>query len=426
VLALVGLWTARKQLAWRPVLVLTVIALVLTLGMTLKWDNESIRLAAIRPLNEVLWRIGHGLKPGFFVTAQPPPPFDTAIPLPGLLATMVVPFLERARVFARFALVGAVGVYLLAALGLTLVRPKWARLALISLLMVEVLPRPLERLPFPPQPHPAFEWLKGQSLPGQSIVDVVAAHPYTPVLLNEGQTVLATLYHGKPTVSGASSPWPADNMFLFQWLATHQHAFWSPDLAPILRFFSVRYVLLHLAGEYGQGLLDDAKTNPELDLVECFPAVPGPWNYPICVLEVLPPANPNLNLVPNEGWSGQEDWGMWAEGLESDAFWVATAKRDHRLHIEAFPICVDAPNRRTDVEVNGTVIATHEWVGCDPWSADLVVPASVVRLGQNTLVVRSSHAARPSELNPGQSDDTRLLSAGFSQLRIELLPPPEP
>ncbi len=418
-LAIAGAWAALKRKEWRPVLLLTAVTLALTLGLTLKWDNESIHWGLLRPLNQALWGLGHWLKPSFFVSALPPEPFDTAVPLPGMLVAAIVPFLERARVFARYALVGGVGVFLLTALGLTLVRQRWARLALIVLLIIEVVPRPLARLPFPTSPPPAFDWLKQQSIPGGSIADLVAGHPYTPVLLNEGQTVLATRYHGKPTVAGASSIWPADTSFLYQWLATHEHAFWSPDTVPILRFFAVRYILLHMIGEQEQGILEEAKSNQDLRLVKCFPGVPGPWNYPICVFEVLPPANPNLNLVLGDGWSGAEGWGVWAEGIESQALWVATAKGDYRLQIEAFPICLDAPGRFTSIEVNDVQVGTHEWDGCDPWSAELTVPADVVKRGRNDLVVRSSHAARPSELQPGQSDDTRFLSAGFSKLRIE-------
>ncbi len=421
VLAVVGFGVGLRQKKWRPVLFLAIAGLVLSLGMTLKWNNESLQWDGLRPLNAILWQVNQALKPAFFPEAQPPAPFDAAVPLPGMLFAAIVPFVERARVFARFAFTASFGVFLLAALGLTSFRNRWLRLGLAALVLVEVIPAPLQPAPFPPEPHPVFVWLTQQSMPQESIADLVAGHPFTPVLLNEGDAVWATRVHGKPTVAGASSIWPAHTMFLFQWLATHEHAFWSPDLAPLLRFFRTRYILLHMRGEWEQGILAEAEQNQEIKLIKCFdpPQDHGPWSYPICVLEVLPPANPNLNLVPKEGWSGAEAWGVWAEGTTAKAYWVATAERAHTLQVEAFPMCVDGQPQTMQLEVNGQMVASHPWTGCETWKQDVVIPASLVHLGANELVIKSDYAASPNDVTKGQNPDTRQLSAGFTKLRVD-------
>lgn len=421
VLAVIGFIAAIRQKKWWPVLFLAVAGVVLSLGLTLKWDNVSVQWRALAPVNTILWQINHWLKPDFFPAGGPPAPFDAAVPLPGMVAAAIVPFLERARVFARFAFTASAGVFLLAGLGLTVFRRRWLRYGLAALLLFEVIPAPLQPAPFPPQPHPAFVWLAQQSMPGESIADMVAGHPSTPVLLNEGEAVWATRVHGKPTVAGASSIWPAHTMFLFQWLATHEHSFWSPDLAPILRFFRIRYVLLHMRGEWEQGILAEARQNKEFKLVNCFdpPQDNGPWSYPICVLEVLPPANTNFNLVPEQGWSGAESWGQWAEGTTAKAFWVATAASDHRLQIEAFPMCVDGRSQSIRLEVNGESVGTHQWSDCQPWAQDIVIPASLVHLGANELTIVSDYAASPNDVTQGQNPDTRQLSAGYSKLRVD-------
>lgn len=417
-LAVGGAWVARRQRAWWPVLALTVTGVVLALGLTLKWDDASVQWQIMRPVNALVWQVGHLLKPGSFATATPPAPFDTAIPLPGTLWVMLLPFAERARVFARYALAGGVGVFLLTGLGLSRVRRPWLRGTLALLILLEVLPAPLTREPFPPETHPAYAWLASQTMPGSSIADIAAAHPYTPVLLNEGQTVWATRGHGKPTLAGASSTWPAHTMWLFQWLATHEHAFWNADLVPILRFYDVRYVFLHLRGELEQGLLAEAQQNPELNLVNCFPApaTTTPWPYPICVLEVLPARHPNVNLVLEDGWSGQEAWGVWAEGTSSRAMWVAPEKRDYRLSIEGFPLCQPGQNQTLAIEVNGTALGDHTWTHCDPWSTELTIPAALVEVGANTIDLRMAYAAPPAD---AQGGDTRQLSVGFSRLQVE-------
>jgi hypothetical protein len=420
-LAIAGFCAALRRAEWRPVLFLTVIGLLLALGLTLRWDNSSLQWPLLRPINAALWQLGHWLKPSLFKTAQPTVPFDNAVPLPGLLLVAVVPFVERARVFARYMFVGAIGVFLLTALGVTLARWKWVRILLTLLLVLEILPAPLAALPYPPRPHPAFDWLEEQPLSGEGIADIFAAHPYTPVLLNDGETVLATLYHGKGTAAGASSVWPAHTAFLNTWLSSHEHAFWNPDLVPILRFYRIRYVLLHMRGDWEQGLLAEAKQNGEIRFLRCFdpPADPGPWDYPICVLEVLPSAQPDLNLVLEDGWSGKEDWGVWAEGTTSKAYWVATEEGPNTLHVQVFPACRENQYQGVTFEVNGQAVATHRWSDCEPWSAEVTVPASLVRRGRNDLVVRSDYAVRPGDSNSAPGSDTRLLSVGFTRLRVE-------
>jgi hypothetical protein len=420
-LGLVGFWVARKRKEWRPILFVAIVGLVLSLGLTLKWDNESLQVAALRRINTAIWKLGHWLKPDFFAPEQAPVPFASAIPMPGTLFAAVVPFAERGRVFARYALVGSLGLFLLTALALTVIRVTWIRVLLVLVLIGEVLPPPLARLPFPPQPHPAFEWLKQQSLPGESIVDLVAAHPYTPGLFMEGQVVWSTRAHGKATVAGGSSQWPSYTGYLNYWLVTHEHAFWNLDLVPMLRYYHIRYILLHLQGDWEKGILAEAQQNDEIKLVQCFEprSGPGPWAYPICVLEVLPPVHPDLNLILDDGWSGAEKWGVWAEGTTSKAFWAATEPVDHVLHVQAFPLCREDQHQEVSFEVNGENLAVHEWRNCEPWSQDITVPARLIRLGRNDLVVRSRYAARPVEPDGGQSKDTRSLSVGFTKLKVE-------
>jgi hypothetical protein len=176
-----------------------------------------------------------------------------------------------------------------------------------------------------------------------------------------------------------------------------------------------------MRGDWEKGILEEAKQNKEIRALQCFEpaASPGPWNYPICVLEVLPPSQPDLNLVLDDGWSGKEDWGVWAEGTTSRAFWVATEKAPNTLQVQVLPICQPGQYQDVSFEVNGETLATHRWNDCEPWSSALTVPASLIRLGRNDLVVRSEYAVRPIDLGDQQSNDTRSLSVGFTRLRVE-------
>ena len=255
--ALLAVPSACKKPKWRPLLLLAASGAILALGLTVKWDNEVVGWPVLRPLNSALWHVLHVLKPSFFATAQPPAPFDTAVPLPGMVLAGLVPYFERACVFARYALVASVGIFLLAALAVAQLRHLWLRLAIAGVLVFEVLPPPLPVQVFPPPVHPAFTWLQHQSMQGQTIADVRAESPYTLELNIDGETLWATRYHQQATVAGTSSVWPAHTRFLYGWLGGNPHPFGNPQFAQMLRYYRVRYLLLHVHGQDEQQLLQE-------------------------------------------------------------------------------------------------------------------------------------------------------------------------
>ncbi len=110
-----------------------------------------------------------------------------------------------------------------------------------------------------------------------------------------------------------------------EWLATHEHPFWQPDFAQIMRCYRVKYILMEMQGEWEAGLWQEAQASEEIKPLECFPGSSRsttPWNWPICVLEVLPSPSPDFNVLLHDGWSGMEEWGVWAEGTRSDVQFV--------------------------------------------------------------------------------------------------------
>jgi hypothetical protein len=414
-----GKGSGSGEFPMRAGLLLVVVGVILSLGLTLRWDDHQVTWAGLGTLDGWLWQIGHAFKPGFF-DAQPPDLLSHAVPLPGLLLTMIVPFLERARVFARYALLAEMGVALLAAAALGRIRLGWARWLLAGLLVFEVIPPRLNSVPFPTPTHPAFEWLRAHPLNNEAVVDLMAAYPGTLVLANRGESVLATAYHGQPTVAGASSVWPAHTVYLNDWLSSHPHAFARTDFIPLLRFYHVRYILLHMQGPDEPAILAEAKTNPDVREIGCFdpPPGPGPWAHPICILEAAIQAKADTNLMFGEGWSGREDWGLWAEGTTGHAEWAAMTKGDYRLSLSAFPQCVPGKEQDLHVEVNGQEVAAHHWTNCDPWSVDVTIPANLVRVGGNEIVTRAGYAVRPADILNSGSSDTRLLSMGYTRLTV--------
>jgi hypothetical protein len=69
--------------------------------------------------------------------------------------------------------------------------------------------------------------------------------------------------------------------------------------------------------------------------------------------------------------------------------------------------------------VNGVELARHAWTDCDPWAARIDVPASLVRVGWNDLVLRSEYALTPDEATGAPNTESRRLSIGVSKLRVD-------
>jgi hypothetical protein len=418
IVAVVGFVLAFRLRAWRPILISTVVFLVLALGLTLHWNGQPVQWAALRPVNQALWTIGHALKPDFFEGTQPPAEFGDAVPLPGMVLAAIVPYLERGRMMARYALPVSLTIALLASLTLSHIRRRWLQVILGALLIFEFLPPPLDVLPFPPEPHPAFLWLREQDLGDQGIAEVFAGNPSLLVLGIHGESLLAPLLHGQASAAGAAGVVPRHTLFLNDWLMAHQHPFWHADFASILRSYRVKYLLMEMHGPLEEELWKEAQTAEGVKPLRCFSEAPSSeaWDYPICVLEVLPAKFPAFNVLFHEGWSGQEAWGIWAEGAESAAQWIATARAPQRLSVAAFPQCLPDRFQRIELEVNGAVVTSHQWQDCEPWSETLDIPAELVRVGANDLIVRADYAVPP--LGGG---DPRQLSAGFTKLLVEPL-----
>lgn len=411
-LTIAGVILALKRRPWYPILAMTVLFLVVATGLILLWSGRPVTVPALQSLNEWLWRLGHAIKPEFFSAA---PPDGAMVPLPSLLLAIFVPFFERGRLLARYFLPAGLGFFLLATLAISVVRYRWLQVALGILLVFEIMPPQLETVPFPPVGHPAFAWLQSQSLNDQGIVETYAGNPATLVIAIQGDTLLATRYHHQPTAAGSAGVVPRHTAFLANWLAAHQHTFWQPDFAQILRDFKIKYILVQMRGEEEQRLWQEAQVATDVKALNCFPApsLPSPWPWPICIVEVPPAPSPDFNVLWGDGWSGREAWGVWAEGIESQAQWIATARAPQRLSISAFPNCRLDRFQRIELEVNGTLVGTHQWQDCEPWETEIDVPVELVRVGANDLVVRSAYASPPPN-----AADPRQLSVGVTKLLV--------
>jgi hypothetical protein len=323
-----------------------------------------------------------------------------------LILTALVPYWDAARTVNRFALLGGLGLIVLAAQGLQRF-PRVAQYLLAAIWLIEVLPMPTGNYPMPERPHPAYEWLAQQELGDEGIVDLLY-----PTIYIRGETLFATWFHRTPTAAGVGSFWPQHTFFLWQLFVEYPQTLSTPDVYIILEQYDVRYLFLHLKGTNEHDMWDAVSNNPAFRPVDCFapPDEPSPWAYPICVAEVVPSGS-SIQVIRQEGWSGLETWGVWAQADRSQALWLATSQTDHTLSLEAFPLCL--PDRQQDISiaVNGTRLSSYHWQACESWSQEIVVPAAVVTPGWNTLTFDYGYAA-------SSEGDPRPLAVGFTRLEV--------
>ncbi|MCS7285766.1 MAG: hypothetical protein NZ653_01305 [Anaerolineae bacterium] len=416
ILALAGIVVLlrNKTLPGSP-LTLAVVGLILGLGPLLKWDGEVIQASFFRPLNTLIWRLGHVLKPGIFRSSQPDLPFDSGFPLPGFLLTALVPFWEVGRVASRYTFVGGLGVITLAGLALRSF-PKGLRYVIAILWLIETLPYPTSELPLHFNLHPAYVWITGQTLePGEGIADLAF-----PTLTLRPENLWATLLHQKPTASGLGSSLPEHFFALWAHLLQNEDALARPDIGLLLQQYRIRYLLVHFVhGGKEEAMWRLINTNPVFIPIGCFAPVEeiSPWSYKICVAKVKDMEDP-MNLVRLDGWSGKEEWGIWAEGLLSKAQWLAPKREDYVLKLKAFPFCVPEKQQTMAIRINGQEIALHKWEDCKLWEGTILLPRSKIRRGWNELTFEYAYALKPSEIAEMKGGDERALSVGFLEARV--------
>lgn len=287
-LGLVGFALARRERNWWPVCALTFVGMALSLGPYLRWDDQLIQIEhpVVRMLNTAIWTVGHAVKPGLFAETAPPDVYARAIPLPAIVPLMFVPFWEGARISARYALVGGIGLYLLAIWAATRTRRRWLTSVLIVVLAIEWWPAPTYGVPYPLTPHPVFAWVSANTAPDAVVADLFAATGDHVELRIKPQTLTATLFHGRAALSGTSSVLPAHAADWQAWLAAHPTPFADPGFADRLRADHVGVILIHVVNPQSQALADSVAADPAWHFVDCVDPTTelSPWPYPICIV----------------------------------------------------------------------------------------------------------------------------------------------
>ncbi len=419
-LGFLGVLSARASptdRSTRPLIRWVLLGGLLALGPYLKWNGQIVNFSfpPIQMLHMALWKIGHQLKPDLFPTAELPHPAVAGwIPLPAIWLLIFVPFFEGWRVAARCLFVSAIGLFGLAAFAWERL-PRSIRIPVAILWLIETLPAPTGRYPFPFASHPAYEWLAAQTLkPGEGIIELPLP---APSLSADLAILWSPLLHHKPDASISRPFLPRHIVYTVRAMAHYDLR--DARVGFVLQTLRARYVLMHVVGDREKNMWERLSENSVVRPIRCFdpPPMPSPWAYPICVAELRSDLH-RFSLAPISGWSGVEGWGMWAEGTESRSFWIATHQTDHLLRVEAFPYCVPGWRQQLIIFINQRLLSSYEWDRCEARELAIGIPSAFIRRGANELTFKYGYAVRPVEVTSGQNPDSRLLSVGFSRLEI--------
>ncbi len=414
-LALVGTIAISRQgkfHSYSHLVLLSVVGFVLALGPFLRWNGQFVSMCILEPLTSLIWQIGQTLKPQLFDTTLPSE-LRCAVPLPGLLLNATVPFWEGGRVVSRYAMVSALGLVPLAAIGLAMVRPR-IRAFLMILWLLEFLPNPIYGVPLPTQPHPAYVQISQKIQPDESIVEV-SAHG----LRIGGEVLYNSMMTNIPTVSGTGSFYPIHTIPIWQYLINSSS--WAEEgTVDVLRQYGVRFVLVHRLSREEDSMIEMMNRNSKLHFEKCFdqPPQPSPWNFPICVFEIKESNDNSVVLFRSKGWSTEEEWGIWAEGTGSEASFILSRPEDLQIYINAIPFCLQEKNQAITVIINNVQLIKYRWSSCKPISKTIMIPSVILKSGINRIQFVYDYAARPIEITNGQNKDSRLLSVGFAKLEI--------
>lgn len=253
--------------------------------------------------------------------------------------------------------------------------------------------------------------------------------------------------HGKRLLNGNTSRLPAADLDyfrrlpvlstltdieLYQPVSPQQEAADRAAINDLIRFFDIRYIVLHPAIP-GRKPYDDTQIATEAYVQKVFPLELVATEDGIRLFRVRPPATPADNAI-QFGTSQARLAGL--RGLDQDeviadrpANWIVgreatLALRADRpaattLILDLLPFAYPgAPPQQATVWVNGRQL-TETPTLAPSWSRyQWLLPAGITRPGLNRVVVRFSQARAPAEVFPG-NDDRRPLSAAISRAELQ-------
>lgn len=276
ILAAVGVWKRWEPLV-KVMLIVGLVALVLSLGLRLRWDGGPV-LIPVPPAVEKAFTAGMGIlakrlalypAPSYYMLREPGAVY---IPLPALLLRLFVPSFQYVRQWSRFLVLTLLTLAMLAGFGVAVItqhlggRALWVTALLIILSMFDSAILPYRFGLCAVGPQPVDEWLATQLSH-----DPVAEFPYYR-LGGNGPLLYRTVYHGKPIVSGASTFVPLGHREARPVLV----AFPEKETLVLLRRWGVRYIVVSSAA-YGADWppIQEALTaQPDLRYVASFEDVP--------------------------------------------------------------------------------------------------------------------------------------------------------
>ncbi len=249
---LYGLRFASRRVV-KPWLVVVLVAVILSFGLTLHLGGRQIVLPAPPPVVDRVNDLFNRISLNYALDAQP---FTIGredglvIPMPALLLRWFVPVLGKIRTWTRFGFIAVFGMAILAGLGAAAwhrreIKPnrsatagRLAWLIVITVALFELWWRPVPMMA-PVFERPVDQWLHSQ--PGdQPIIEYPLGSAF------DGQQLVYTRAHGKPILHGYAT------YFSFAFSRQHPELLDFPDPPALQKLtdLGARFVLVETARPY--------------------------------------------------------------------------------------------------------------------------------------------------------------------------------
>jgi hypothetical protein len=246
-------WGDREVI--RPWLYVTLVALILSLGLTLHIAGRQVVIPAPDNVVATVNRILNTISLNFSLTHEP---FTIGrakglvIPMPALFLRWFVPVVGKLRTWARFGQMALFGVAVLAGLGATtwhrrevepqssLNRQRMAWAIVLGVALFELWWAPV-KMQNPITPRPVDLWLADQG-GHRAIIEYPLASAFT------SRQFIYTRFHGRPIVHGYAT------YFTFLFSRRHPELLDFPSQAGLAQLseWDVQYVLIETAPPYTQ------------------------------------------------------------------------------------------------------------------------------------------------------------------------------
>jgi len=347
----------------------------------------------------------------------------TTIPLPYMILSRIIPFLDNSRTPGRLFVIATLAFAVLAGYGIdTLLKSRVTQNNVLSVVLCGLIIFEFLSVPYITSPvdQPAFYKNISSDNESYALLEIPATVNYSAgVKIEYYQTI-----HGKPIVGGQVARMPANARdFEENTPFVRELTSFEPPLNDIvnqsvysvgnsvLQYYNIRYVILHK-----DFLTNEQLENAQTFIARCNPILPKVYEDDTLVVYAQNRTEPISSFMSlGLGWGGLEDWsGIPTRWIRINAS-IPMYSDNARVTWLNFTAMSFAKERPLSIVVNNETIGSYQ---IDPGYGHVSVPIRINK-GMNSLeIVSPEGCERPNDIPSYNNTDTRCLSFALQDISI--------